>query len=90
MSQLTLSRTRWSCVGLQFLIWALPLATAADVTTKGFVNIYPVQGTPVRAKANQALVTLRFDENALGADTDSVSTGEQGQFLWQSTPARPT
>lgn len=90
MPQLTLSRPRWFWVGLQFLMWALPLATAADVTTTGFVNIYPVQGTPVRAKANQALITLHFDEDALAANTGTVATGEQGQFSWQSAPARPT
>lgn len=90
MPQLTLPQPRWFRVGLQFLIWALPLAAAADVTTKGFVSIYPVQGTPIKANSNQALVTFHFDENALAADTDSVATGEQGQFLWQSTPAKPT
>lgn len=81
---------RWGFVGVQFLFWGLELASAADVTTKGFVNIYPVEGSPVRAKANQALVKLHFDEDALSSDTDTVVTGEQGQFSWQSAPTKPT
>ena len=90
MSQLTLPRLGRYFFVLQFLIWILPLTSAADVTTKGFVNIYPVQGSPVRAKANQALVTLLFDEEVLAADTDTVATDERGQFSWQSAPIKPT
>ena len=90
MPQLMLTRSSWSCVGVQCLILALPLASAAGVTTKGFVNIYPIEGFPVRAKADQALVKLGFDEDALAADTDMVATGEQGQFSWQSAPTKPT
>ncbi|MBB2486162.1 hypothetical protein H5407_13140 [Mitsuaria sp. WAJ17] len=60
------------------------------MSTKGFVNIYPYQGSPTRAKASQALITLNFDEDALAADTDTVPTGEQGQFAWQSAPSKPT
>lgn len=90
MPNLTRPQAWWFRVGLQFLIWVLPVTAAADVITKGFVNIYPVEGLPVRAKAKQALVTLRFDEGTLAADTNAIDTGEMGQFTWQSSPTKLT
>jgi hypothetical protein len=77
------------CICTLLLMLALPTSFASEVTAKGFVNIYPVQGAPVRAKANEAIVTLYPSGTVPALGSDTILTGDAGEFEWRTTLTMP-